>query len=64
MGEWASNAGGVVRAARRWRYDQEGYLRTLAQLPDKTGFSFLRYEDLLAAPEAELRRVCTELSSI
>ena len=53
--------GGVVRAARRWRYDQEGYLRTLAQLPDKTSFSFLRYEDLLAAPEAELRRVCTEL---
>ena len=54
--------GGVVRAAQRWRHDQEGYFKMLAQLPDSLLVSFLRYEELLAAPEAELYRICNELS--
>ena len=53
--------GGVVRAARRWRHDQEGYLRSIAQLPDNIRVSFLRYEDLLNTPSQELCRVCSEM---
>lgn len=54
--------GGVVRASRRWRYDQEGYLRNLAQLPDTIRVGFLRYEDLLHSPSLELRRVCSKMN--
>jgi hypothetical protein len=50
--------GGVVRAAKRWRADQDG-TRALAERLQPV---VLRYEDLIAAPEACLRRVCDELA--
>jgi hypothetical protein len=53
--------GGVVRATDRWVYDQMGYLVALTHLPNGTPVSFLRYEDLLAAPEETMQRVCSEL---
>lgn len=53
--------GGVLRAAERWRQDQMGYLETLAQLGSDTPVAFLRYEDVLADPENQLRRVCKAL---
>jgi hypothetical protein len=49
--------GGVLRAAARWQADQEGALALSARLQPV----FLRYEDLIGAPEASLRRVCAEL---
>lgn len=53
--------GGVVRAADRWRQDQEGYLATVAQLGATAPVAFLRYEDVLRDPEGQLRAVCTKL---
>lgn len=53
--------GGVLRATRRWMYDQLGYLEALPHLPAGTPVSFLRYEDLLAAPDQHCCRICNEL---
>jgi len=61
---WTTGAamrGGVLRAAERWRSDQIGYLDMLFQLGPETPVAFLRYEDLLAAPEVTLRRVCADI---
>jgi hypothetical protein len=53
--------GGVLRAVERWSQDQTGYLQAISQLPAETPIGVLRYEDLIVNPEAELRRVCSEL---
>ncbi|MCB2110931.1 MAG: sulfotransferase [Defluviimonas sp.] len=53
--------GGVLRASDRWASDQGGYLDAVAQMPADARVAFLRYEDLIAAPEAEIERVCTAL---
>lgn len=55
---WLGNKFGSLREALRvWREDQEGGLAALSLLgPGKV--TLLRYEDLLADPEAQLRRVC------
>lgn len=53
--------GGVVRAAERWIKDQTGSLDALAGRPAGMKAAALRYEDLLADPESELRRVCGDL---
>lgn len=53
--------GGVLRATERWCFDQQGYIETVAQLGTETPIGFLRYEDVLTDPEAQLRRVCRDL---
>ncbi|QPM91678.1 sulfotransferase family protein [Pseudooceanicola algae] len=61
---WINGAvmrGGALRAADRWTSDQRGFLAALAARPTDMPAAFLRYEDLLARPEAELRRVCADL---
>ncbi len=49
--------GGVLRAARQWREDQEGFLGVLAA----HGGQSLRYEALVADPEAALRPLCAAI---
>lgn len=61
---WTTGAamrGGVLRAAERWCSDQVGYLGMLSQLDAETPVAFLRYEDVLNAPEVSLRQVCADL---
>lgn len=53
--------GGVVRAARVWRDDQEALLRIMGCLGPGRGVHLLRYEDLVAAPEPTLAAVCAYL---
>ncbi|NIZ09087.1 sulfotransferase [Pseudooceanicola sp. HF7] len=53
--------GGAIRAAERWQRDQQGYLSATAERAGRVPVAFLRYEDLLAKPEAELRRICRAL---
>jgi hypothetical protein len=53
--------GGVVRATERWLYDQSGYLEVVAQFSSDIGISFVRYEDLIAQPEEEVVRICSDL---
>lgn len=50
--------GCVLRAARVWREDQAGTLPFLREMAPAGRMLLLRYEDLLARPEAELRRLC------
>ena len=50
--------GGVVRATQVWTGDQQGTLDLSWQLVDADKLFLLRYEDLLARPEAELQGLC------
>lgn len=51
------NVGNALDIARAWRARVGTNLRMGAMLPDHR-YAVLRYEDLLQAPEASLRRVC------
>lgn len=53
--------GGVLRAAERWLSDQTGYMAALASLDGELPSCFLRYEDLLSAPEEQLKRAANDL---
>lgn len=54
--------GGIVRSTQRWISDQHGYLRLVSGLPAHASWAFVRYEDLLRDTEAELRRICADLT--
>ncbi|MBN2907014.1 MAG: sulfotransferase [Rhodobacteraceae bacterium] len=59
-GRFGNKFGSLREALRVWRDDQEGGLAALSLLgPEKV--TLLRYEDLLADPQAQLRRVCAFL---
>jgi hypothetical protein len=49
--------GGIMRAARQWREDQEGFATVTAA----NASASLRYEDLIADPEAVLRGLCAAI---
>jgi len=49
--------GGIMRAARQWRDDQEGFGAVMAAHP----CARLRYEDLIADPEPVLRTLCVAI---
>jgi hypothetical protein len=49
--------GGVMRAARQWRVDQEGFAQVMAAHPCAS----IRYEDLIASPATVLGDVCAAL---
>ncbi len=53
--------GGVLRAARTWRADQEALLQTLNCLVPGCDIHLIRYEDLIAAPQTTLAGVCAFL---
>ena len=55
--EHSAHPGGVVRAAKQWKKDQQNYLKLHNDLR-KSGRSYpLRYEDLLEDPEHHLNRL-------
>jgi hypothetical protein len=54
--------GGIVRASRRWIKDQQGFLTALAWLDGIRPTARLTYEELVAHPDATLRRVCGDLN--
>ena len=54
--------GGIVRASRRWLQDQEGFLKALSWLDGTRPIARLTYEELIADPDATLRRVCHDLN--
>ncbi len=53
--------GGVVRAARRWREDQQGFLTAFAWLAPDHKMAFATYEALVSQPTATLTRICRTL---
>lgn len=53
----ALHPGGVVRAAKQWKKDQQNYLKQHNELRKRDRSCLLRYEDLLEEPESELTRV-------
>ena len=53
--------GGISRAALTWKEDQAGWLRLAALLREDGRIHTLRYEELVAAPERELRAICAFL---
>ena len=54
--------GGVVRGTDRWLYDQLGYLETLSQLGPRAQTAYVRYEDLIADPDSQVRAICRDLA--
>lgn len=54
------NVGNALDIARAWRARVGTNLRMGAMLPEER-YAVLRYEDLLAAPEASLRTVCSRI---
>ncbi len=62
---WKSNEnipGGVVRAARQWKTDQQQSLKNAALLDAQGRLIRLRYEELVADPVAVMSGVCDFLS--
>ncbi len=53
--------GGVLRAANVWQTDQQQGLKVYQWLAESGKIFLLRYEDLLAQPEQELRALCAFL---
>ncbi len=50
--------GGVAEAVDTWRNDQRESLRIIRQIRSSGRTAFLRYEDLITAPEASMRKLC------
>lgn len=58
---WRNNPvhpGGVVAGARQWIHDQSNTVVNFRALHDANRAILVRYEDLVAQPEASLKRIC------
>jgi hypothetical protein len=56
-----SHPGGVVKAARQWQKDQQYFLGIYNELRKVGKAHFLRYEELIEAPEEQLKQVLHSL---
>jgi len=61
---WKKNPahhGGVVKAAKRWKYDQQNYLKWHYELKKNNQSYLIRYENLIESPEMYLKEISTFL---
>lgn len=61
---WKKNSvhpGGVVKAAKQWKYDQQNYLKWHYELKKEDQSYLIRYEDLIEFPETCLKEISSFL---
>lgn len=56
LAKWPDGRGRAGGAAARWRFSMRWAERNLGRHP--TGYTIVRFEDLISEPEATVRRVC------
>lgn len=61
---WKKNPthpGGVIKAARQWKKDQQQYLKLFRELERQGAAVMIRYEDLIENPKGELEKILSLL---
>ncbi|MEX2600470.1 MAG: sulfotransferase [Balneolaceae bacterium] len=64
---WKKNPahpGGVIKAARQWKKDQQQYLKLFRELEREGAAVMIRYEDLIENPEEELEKMLSLLGLV
>jgi len=57
-----SHKGGIIAAAKQWKNDQQQYLKIKAIEEINNNIAFLKYEELVANTENELKKICMLLN--
>lgn len=61
---WKKNndhPGGVAKAARQWKKDQQAYLKNHNELKKRDKSIFIRYEDLISEPKISIQQIIKHL---